>query len=280
MTDHLPAPRRVVPDEVINLVPGPAVPLADGLRRPINSGRDTEADRAAADPLSQAGPIARAEWNRQQAAASAAVSAVLNQIGGEFGTAGDLAAVMTALPADTPIRVAECMQVDPDLTPGAATVTATAARAITLPDPHPVDVDETDDRIKQYARVVPAVELRAVVVADGSPIPAETIPWPAHEQALHAVGLGDVGTALHALAGLLSEVADLVTHRRGDPHDGPQTVASWIPRTSADLRAQLSIEAEYLRRIAGRLTGIRQVAELRGNRQATEDAADTRPELR
>jgi hypothetical protein len=53
-----------------------------------------------------------------------------------------------------------------------------------------------------------------------------------------------------------------------------QRVVSSIPATSADLRGQLGIEAERLRRIAGRLTGIRQVAEMRERRQSADEARD------
>jgi hypothetical protein len=116
----------------------------------------------------------------QQAAAFAAVRAGLGGEQVEFETAADLAALMSRLPADTPVHIAETVHIDPDLRLGdEENYTAAAAHVITLLDPEPVDVLD-DGEVSQTGRAVPAVELGAIIVARSRPaVPAVTVPFPA-----------------------------------------------------------------------------------------------------
>jgi hypothetical protein len=92
--------------------------------------------RAAQHPGTGA-PISRTALEQEQAAAAKAVTTVLDRLGREFETAGALARLLAAMTADTPVHVAEAVHVDPGvlnpgLTPGTSTVTATVARPVNL----------------------------------------------------------------------------------------------------------------------------------------------------
>jgi hypothetical protein len=113
-----------------------------------------------------------------------------------------------------------------------------------------------------------AEERGAVILAEGSPVPAKTVPWPPYERALHALGLGDVDGTLHARVRLLGEIADLLTDTPAGPDGTPETVPSWIHDAAADLRAQLSIEAERLCQSAARLDAVRREIGHRAGRRA------------
>jgi hypothetical protein len=117
-------------------------------------------------------------------------------------------------------------------------------------------------------RMVPGVELGAVILAESSPVPAKTGPWPPYERALHALGLGDVDGTLHARVRLLGEIADLLTDTPAGPDGTPETVPSWIHDAGADLRAQLSIEAERLCQSAARVDAVRREIGHRAGRRA------------
>ncbi|MEU1813018.1 hypothetical protein [Micromonospora aurantiaca (nom. illeg.)] len=176
---------------------------------------------------------------------------VLDRLGHEVGTAGEPAALMAALSASTPVSVAETLSVDAHLPPAAATVTSTVVKAIRLIESEPVDVVEADGRIQRHSKVLPGIELGTVILAEGQQNPDKTVPYPAAEQALDALGGGDVDGTVAAYVRLLGEVAEILS----DPPPGtagmPETVPSWID--DADLRQEVAVEAERLRYGAARL---------------------------
>ncbi len=61
----------------------------------------------------QPAPISRHAFREQQAAAAKAVTDVLSRVGREFESASELAALLSALPGDTPIHIAETIQASP-----------------------------------------------------------------------------------------------------------------------------------------------------------------------
>ncbi len=243
-----------------------------------NSQPHAAAGVAASTDQGGRSPISRQTLRKQQAAATKGVTGVLELLGGEFETASGLAALLSALPPDTPIHVAETIHVDPDLPPGTPTVTAAVARPIALVEPEPVDVVEVDGRVQRYGRMVPGVELGAVIVAEGGSVPDRSVPWPWHERALDALGVGDIDGTLRAHARLLGEIAGLLTDTPPGPDGTPETVPSWVP--DADLRAQLGIEAERLRHSAARLDALRREIATREVARAAEEAAEAEYERR
>jgi hypothetical protein len=189
----------------------------------------------------------------------AAVRTVLGRTPAEFTCAGELAALMAALPPNTPVSVAETVHIDPalemDTTPN---TTAAAATLITLVDPDDL-VDAADRR--PFSRLVPGVELGAYIVAAGAAVPEQTRPFPPHERAVDAVRYGALDVVLDADVELLIWMAGMLTDPASDsaPID-TDTVPAWI--TDVDLREQLGVEAERLRQSAVRLTVLRnQIAE-------------------
>ncbi|MFI6134037.1 hypothetical protein [Micromonospora sp. NPDC051141] len=190
----------------------------------------------------------------QQQAAARAVTDVLARMPREFATAGELAALMAALPADTPVSVAWTVHVDPNL-PAGPTATAHTAAGVTLLGPDPVDVVDSDGQVRSYGRLTPGVQLAAVVVAEGQPAPAWTVAYQPYERAQNALGAGDVETTLTALVELLRWMADLLPDTPAGEDGTPETVAQWV--TDAGIRARLGIEAMRLNYSAERLTNLR-----------------------
>ncbi|KXK59266.1 hypothetical protein AWW66_25285 [Micromonospora rosaria] len=199
--------------------------------------------------------INRKAFVEEQAAQARAVSGVLARVPREFATAGELATLMAALPADTPVSIAWTVHVDPALAEGTPTVTAATARPVPLLTAELVDVAEDDGTVREYGRMVPGVELGAVVGADGQPVPDKTVPHQPYERALGALGVGDVDTTLAALAELVRWTADLLPDTPAGPDGTPETVAQRV--TDPGIRARLGIEAARLGYSANRLTTLR-----------------------
>jgi hypothetical protein len=210
------------------------------------------ADRSGAAPA----VLDEETLHAQQQTRFAAVREALGQIPAEFTSAGELAALMAALPSGTPVSVAETVCVDPALELGAtANITAAAATVVTLVDPDDlVDVVDSNGRVARYGRVVPGVELGAYIVADGARVPERTRPFPPHERGADAVRRGDLGVALDADVELLIWMAGTLSNPRPAPAD-TDTVPAWI--TNVDLCEQLGVEAERLRQSAARLAVLR-----------------------
>jgi hypothetical protein len=202
--------------------------------------------------------IDRQSHQEQQRAAYAAVHDGLGQVPAEFETAGELATLMGRLPAHTPVRIAETVRVDPALPPGAPNVTAAAARITNLLEPPPIDVD--NDQVPRYSRVVPGIELAAVIVAEGASVPDQTMAFQPYERAADALAIGDLDVVLDADVKLLTWLADTLV----DPPTDEDTVPKWLE--DVELRQQFVIEAERLRQSAARLAVLR-------TRVATYEAA-------
>lgn len=197
----------------------------------------------------------RRSFDEQQSAAAAAVQAGLGETPAEFDTAGQLAALMARLPADTPVSIAETVRMDPGLDLGTTpNHTAAVATMATLVDPdQPVDVVEQDGTVRYYGgRPVPGVELGAVIVAEGCPVPKETIAFPSYERALDALGNGDLHVVLALQVQVLTWIASTLT-AEPKPGDDPHvvTMPQWTADT--DLRERMASEAAHLRQAAARL---------------------------
>ncbi|MFY1599831.1 hypothetical protein [Micromonospora sp. WMMD737] len=208
----------------------------------------------------------------QQQAAARAVTDVLARMPREFATAGELAALMAALPADTPVSVAWTVRADPDLPAGPTHIAYTAA-GINLLEPDLVDVIDVDSRVRSYGRLTPGVELGAVVVAEGQPAPAETVAYQPNERALDALGAGDAEATLTALVELLRWMAELLPDTPEGEDGTPETVAQWV--TDVSIRARLGIEATRLTYSAERLANLcRDLADREAAQLAEDDQAE------
>jgi hypothetical protein len=128
---------------------------------------------------------------------------------------------------------------------------------------------------------VPGVELGAVIVAEDSPVPDKTVPWPPHERAVQALDAGALDAVFDAEVELLTWMAATLTDAPGSDAD---TVPGWI--SDADLRDRCGGEAEQLRRCAARLTRLRarvaayqsaELAEATDHDAAGEDAWEAAP---
>lgn len=219
--------------------------------------------------------VDRETFRGEQVAMAAVVREVLARLPREVTTAGELAALMAALPADTPVSVAETVHVDPDLPPDAPTVTAVAAKGVNLLEAEPVDVVDDDGQVRQYGRFVPGVELGAVIVAEGQPVPDNTIAYLPYERAQDALGVGDVDTTLTAYAELLRWMAERLTEIVPGPDGTPETVPQWV--ADAGIRARMGVEAMRLSYTAGRLTNLRHDL---SDREAAQLAEDEREDPR
>lgn len=173
------------------------------------------------------------------------VREVLGGVPVEFGTAGELTALLARLPADTPVVVAHAIRTDPAL-PGSDIEERTAAAALTFGLPQLV---EADGRVEQ--QLVPAVQLGAFYAAEGSPVPAATVAaWP-YERAVEAILAGDDDTMFAAFGELLRFIAGSL--------DGQEDAALYEHLAGdADLVSQAELDAALLRHAADRLAALHQ----------------------
>jgi hypothetical protein len=196
-------------------------------------------------------PIDRETFARQQDAAFAAVTRVISAPT-EFYTADELIALLSQVPGDTPVSIAETVHIDPAVDLDAGThCTAAAATSVILGN-GPVEVLE-NGTTTTYEQVIPGIELGAYIVTQGSTVPAETVPFPLYDRSVHALDHGDLGAVFDADAELLQWIASQLTD---DPDD---TDASSIPSLLGDegLRQELTIEGDRLRHAAARLETLR-----------------------
>lgn len=200
--------------------------------------------------------VDREAFRAEQVAMAAVVREVLARFPGEVTNSGQVAALMAALPADTPVSIAETVHVDPDLPPDAPTITAVTVKGVNLMEAEPVDVVDGDGQVRQYGRIVPGVQLGAVIVAEGQPAPDKTVAYLPYERAEDALAVGDVDATLAAYAELLRWMAERLTETVPGPDGTPETVPQWV--ADAGIRARMGIEAMRLSYTADRLTNLRQ----------------------
>ncbi|MET7424336.1 hypothetical protein [Dactylosporangium sp. NPDC005555] len=129
----------------------------------------------------------------------------------EFGTAGELAALLARMPADTPVVVAHAIRIGPAL-PGSDDEERAAAAVLAFRLPQLVRID---GRLEQ--RLVPAVQLGAFYAAEGRAVPAATAAaWP-NERAVEAVLAGGDDAMFAAFGELLRFVAGSLSRQGLEP---------------------------------------------------------------
>ena len=198
-------------------------------------------------------PLDRAAFDQLQQTRIAAVRDVLGDRPREFSTVAELSAILSKLPADTPVHVADHARTDPELAATAQKRTIFSVSQIALLDDDPQNVVGLDGEVDQYTGVIAGVELSAVLVAKGAGLPEMTVPASAYDRAEHALDTGDMREALAADADLLTWVAGHLAAR-------PGSVGEWFADT--DIQGQLAVEGERLRQAAARLTVLaRKIAE-------------------
>jgi hypothetical protein len=208
------------------------------------------------------------DWSDFQIWQATAFDPVRNGLGDhrvELTTASELAALMARLPANTPVVIADALRVDPrlqlDATP---TRTIVVAEVVPLPDPTEVVQVDDDGDVQEHPAISPAVQLGAVIVAaDASYTPIVTVPLPAYERAIEALGDGETAVALGSQVKLINWMADTLT-TLGKPADDEEDDTDeedrdLIPNPidDPDLRAALAVEASRLHQAAGRLAALR-----------------------
>lgn len=181
----------------------------------------------------------------RQAAEFQTVRQVLGAAPAEFANAGELAALLGKLPADTPVRVAETLQVSADLDPAVPTCTATVATVVPMLEEGGVAVRRPDGTSTRYGRLRPGVELAAVLVSADTVMPASTRPYQPYERACTALETGDLSGILAADVDLLGWMARTLA----------DDLPAWLP-DGDDLAAAVAVEAERLRQAAARLAAL------------------------
>lgn len=219
-------------------------------------------------------PIDHETFAQQQDTAFAAVTRVISSPT-EFYTAAELIALLSQVPGDTPVSIAETVQIDPTVDLDAGThCTAAAATSVILGD-GPVEVVE-NGTTHTYEQVIPGIELGAYIVTEGTPVPAETVPFPLYERSVHALDHGDLGAVFDADAELLQWIASQLTP---DPDD--TDFANSIPSLLGDegLRQELTIEGDRLRHAAARLKTLRDkvLAQLAAESQPDRPSGESAP---
>jgi hypothetical protein len=213
--------------------------------------------------------MTRYDPDQLRAQKEAEFSAVWNVLGdaglAEFETAGELAALMAALPPQTPVCVAEIARIDPGLDVGETPDCTAAATMITVVETEDlVELVGDDGAVSDLGRLVegegngrrllepyvPGVELGAFIVAEGGRVPEGTRAVPLHERAVEALADGELDVALQAQCELLAWMAGTLAPDTIDR----DTFPDWIE--DGDLRAQLAVEGERLRQAAARLRAL------------------------
>ncbi|MFF6903337.1 hypothetical protein [Streptomyces hydrogenans] len=161
----------------------------------------------------------------------------------EVTTTGELAAILAALPADTPLFLGEHIVARPDLSYGADVVQTVVAHI--TPSAEPTDPDDPDS----IHRMMPALGLTTVYVTQGHDAgeefehPLQPVDsWARAEERLPDGdldgGIRDAAGAVANIARLLAEGAEFIP----DDHDAHTTIHVEITR--------LESAAERLRKIA------------------------------
>jgi hypothetical protein len=158
----------------------------------------------------------------------------------ELGTAGEFAAFMVRLPANTPIHIAEHVRVDPDLDVGNTPVRSVTSVTIVSPDDElTTTTDHDSGQSHDPRRVVPGLELGTVIVAKDGHIPPCTAAYEPYERAIEAIRDGNVDMLFDAELQLLTFVANIL--------DGTFDDATSQRDLYDDPRCQLRTETTRLR---------------------------------
>ena len=152
----------------------------------------------------------------------------------EFSTTGELAALLSQLPADTPVRVLEALRQDPAVL--AAGVEERLTYAAQRHDP-----DDRDPVV---------VTLGAYYATPDRPTPADTIAVNPYDRAIEAVHDADDDMLFDALREMLTFIAGSLD---GDEDAGLFEALTGDPRLAERAR----LEAQLVREAAARLSTLR-----------------------
>ena len=190
------------------------------------------------------------ELHGRHAATLAALRQSLGERPIEVATAGQLAALLARIPADTPLAVIEHLRVDPDLDEGSTeSRTAVTAEVDTVFADEPIEAVDAHGRPDFYGCAVAGLALGAVRVARDGCLPVRSVAAQPYEQAIEALHTGDADGMLAAFDELIRFVAGML--------DGidDATLQEWI--VDEDLAGQLQVEGDRLRQSAARLAVLR-----------------------
>lgn len=176
--------------------------------------------------------------------AVAALNLVLGDKPAEFATAGDLAALLSRVPVDTPVEVAWCLretertgeQVDNDRLTSAAYLAKGKGVHVTV---------QPDGRLTSLSWPVVTVRLGAFYTPQGQAVPAETVPISPCERAVEAMLGADDEMLFAALQEMINDVADAL--------DGNGDASFHESLTDPALIERVELEAQLLREAAARL---------------------------
>jgi hypothetical protein len=189
---------------------------------------------------------------RTEPAVVAPIEAALGADQIAVATTGQLIEVLSRLPADTPLTVAQHAQVDADMQINVEEEELLAGIwPVTLwkRTPH------GEDRLPRYdSATVGGVEIGACFVAEGNPLPERTVPWSAHERVVAMLHAGDP-------VGMLDGCRELVDDVAGWLGRDDERLLEWTA-DAPDLSDQIDVEGRRLAQAAERLALLRdQVAE-------------------
>lgn len=189
------------------------------------------------------------QLHAQQGAALDQLRQILGEHRQEVRTAGELAELLSRIPAETPLTVAEHVRIDPDLDEN-STESRTAVGVISdlVFTGTITPAVDGHGRTDVHALAVAALQLGAVRVAQDGTVPARTVACEPAERVVEAMYTGDGRAMMTAFQEILLDVAG-----RLDGHDDG-SLLEWIADPS--LVQALELEGTRLRHAAARLDAL------------------------
>jgi hypothetical protein len=207
------------------------------------------------------GPAYTAAVERSEAAFQD-VWAALGETPQLVDTAGDLAAIASALPPETGLTLDDAPRIAAGERPGEGWVTAVVA-TIQMMVERPV-TPVRDNAGREHDVIVPALKLGTWLLAGpDAPVPAKTQACGYYARAIEALENDGPGVSLPAVSTLLRHIADLLA-------PGDYSPAQYLPDPSPAAR-EITAQVQRLRHVALRLAEIAPAAEAEENGPPDDD---------
>jgi len=185
------------------------------------------------------------EKQEKYEAAASELQETLGEMPVEFATAGELMALLSRIPADTPVKLAWCLREPPrtndddlDNDRLTAAVHPTRMEDVTV-------LRRPDGYITTLSWPVAAVSLGAFLVPQHRPVPTVTVPANPYDRAVEAMHDGDDEAMFAAYREMLNDIADGL--------DGAGDASLYETITDPAIIERAEAEAQLLRDAAARL---------------------------
>ena len=190
------------------------------------------------------------------------VCAVLGEGPKLADTAGDLAAIVSALPPETGLTLDEAPRIAVGERPGEGLVTAVVATVQMMAE-RPV-TPVRDNAGREYDVIVPALKLGTwLLPGPDAPVPAKTQACGYYARAIEALKNDGPSVSLPAVSALLQHIADLLA-------PGDYSPAQYLPDASPAGR-EITAQMQHLRHVALKLAEIAPAAEVEENGPPGDD---------